>query len=72
MRQYEIKVGGVCYFRRAVPDDLVVTSTRANGTPRMEWEMSTQTKDRAAARVPLRALEAETDRLTGDGSRRPW
>ena len=66
MRQYETKVGGVYYFRRAVPDDLLGTFTTANGKPRIEWKMSMRTKDRAAARAPLRALEAETDRLIGD------
>lgn len=66
MRQYETKVGGVYYFRRVVPDDLVGAFTTANGKPRTEWKISTRTKDRAAARPVLRKLEADTDRLITD------
>lgn len=63
MRQYETKVGGVYYFRRVVPDDLVGAFTTANGKSRTEWKISTRAKDRGAARTVLQRLETETDKL---------
>ncbi len=41
------KTEATCYFRRAVPKDLLGCSTTATGKPRKEWKRSLGTEDRA-------------------------